>query len=899
MIPRLRPLLRWCALAVAIAAACVPAQRAQAQSYDAIAQILAFDGFPVELTTPLELSELQELLETARTQPPPQAVIAAYEQYLDGWVRARQAMEAERAQMMRRMPPPGQLSTRYFELDADAQQLFARAGAERTRLEDALFAAIAAAGRDDAARAGVATARQLRRAACLRETLQNLLPDAPTLAFADIEQLVTRVAHADPAAAARAHAALAPLFDERVQCMRRLADDVVAARRAACAAAKKRGITVLDVIEAAEGEFMLVETMNGPTTPDHGAAGAPGAEAPASTTPSGGASAAGANAAPFAAIAAIAEIDRIRTKGLGTLTLELLQRQVRACRVAADALGGELGTAFWLRVLGESPYTLCDPELGGGAGSFVEHLMRRKLDPARRDCLRAAWARWHAEWTARAVQALDATVAKMRTSAREGVAWIDDDLRISADALEQESTQSAKRAVEGCGARWRNADSEDELTPEEMEAMLEVPEPSVLDGLPGVSTLREAFRRQKQSEEEAADPDLAFAMDSRERSRTAIAPPPVALDALRAQLVELGSDDAVLASLESLHGAYAARWSEEVAPLETAVADARYDSSVPEADAASRRAALAAAARAVDGSLFAALRAVAGESREAQEAIAAIELARSLGDARVEGDPFYPGCDEANGGLRVNPVDVVLSAEIEPAARKAALAALAPLVPGLRERLAAYHESGERASREHAVAMARVELEEAVTADGDAALRRRMDAMREAIAAADAYCADASRAIDQACAAAGPQAEAALRRVALRRRFPSFFVDEAMAMQVAQDLAERASADADAVLRIAAALDHWRGVAATARERLIAVCGQRMEPFDPVAMSASAEISAAREQAMQAQAREECCQRALRQVAVELLRNAVPAPAAAGSRKFAAMAARAGLVPEP
>jgi hypothetical protein len=348
------------------------------------------------------------------------------------------------------------------------------------------------------------------------------------------------------------------------------------------------------------------------------------------------------------------------------------------------------------------------------------------------------------------------------------------------------------------------------------------------------------------------------------------------LRALR--LTASGAVDEV--AVGALLDAYETRWDDRVMPANSRAYELRselewtpdgVDAAVDGADAECRR-----EREAADAELLDACVAIVGASATDAELF---RFARSLGDARSEDGV------ELVAGLRVNPAEAVLSAELPAAQRAAALEVIRARAPAMREAVRAVQ-----------ACHARVRTAQSSCWNGamEAGFRERMEMNKERmpiIAGHESRWRDARRAARttfdaalQATMAAVEAVDAAgaasLRAVAERRAYPELFRPEEEIRRIASHLLELVPAE-DLALResIAAAADDARDVAVAGRRSAIAArrgsaAASVDDLADPAWAAASASIGAStcRAQAALSHAAER-----LRVVAPQSLRAKCPA----------------------
>jgi hypothetical protein len=300
-------------------------------------------------------------------------------------------------------------------------------------------------------------------------------------------------------------------------------------------------------------------------------------------------------------------------------------------------------------------------------------------------------------------------------------------------------------------------------------------------------------------------------------------------------------------TIRSLHADYMQRWGEVAEPLEVAYAESFYQSTMnadgvaqcpPCVRADAER--IAASAR-VEADFQAAIAAALGTGLSDSDA-ALLRMACNAGNPQSRANWSYLDQDML-GALRVNPALVVISAQLSPAARRAAVDVLAA-----RESPVCATITAERDTRMLLTASQRGSMPDSLASMSQLE-RLRFHTARQvhidqitanASAAARAARVTANEAINAVCNALSPEDAARVRTAAVRRGYPDAHRSDAEIAIVALTLCDVLPPEDIATrVAIATAADAWRAEATV-------VCQQRIERLNTLMNGSYADTEALR-----------------------------------------------------
>ena len=319
------------------------------------------------------------------------------------------------------------------------------------------------------------------------------------------------------------------------------------------------------------------------------------------------------------------------------------------------------------------------------------------------------------------------------------------------------------------------------------------------------------------------------------------------LPALLTTLRSLGMPEESADTIRSLHADYMQRWGEVAEPLEVAYEESFYQGTMnadgvaqcpPCVRADAER--IAASAR-VEADFQAAIAAALGTGLSDSDA-ALLRMACNAGNPQSLANRSYLDQDML-GALRVNPALVVISAQLSPAARRAAVDVLAA-----RESPVCATIKAERDTRMLLTASQRGSMPDSLASMSQLE-RLRFHTARQvhidqitanASAAARAARVTANEAINAVCNALSPEDAARVRTAAVRRGYPDAHRSDAEIAIVALTLCDVLPPEDIATrVAIATAADAWRSEATV-------VCQQRIERLNTLMNGSYADTEALR-----------------------------------------------------
>jgi hypothetical protein len=575
---------------------------------------------------------------------------------------------------------------------------------------------------------------------------------------------------------------------------------------------------------------------------------------------------------------------------------ELIEEQVRTVAAVMDALPAAARPFFALGI--ERQVQELQP---CASGAFVVTSIAAHGTSAEcRPCLLRALNAWRAEFPALLVRALqgyaravagqeDGVLPDGRDTARSA---LEDGWRTAQEALEL-------RVVAGCTGCVFEPASPDPAVAARAEAAApprRLPRPSAAD-VPEFAAMVaacEPFRwtfsdgtETSSADAPAADAAAGDPFGLHDQFPSNPVGDPVRAEWLCAVLRRCGVAPERLQAVEALVQDHEAEWARSVQPRcdEVGGISEFMDDQAgrPIGTQAAFDAALR-AARAADDALVAAVTDATG--LPADDA-ALLRLARRLGDARHE-SPIPGGMVDAvdEGALRANPAEVLLSTDIGPAARPAAVSAILAHGPELESRLAAVRAAAIESAKAFEDSSAGLPDEGAPSEDQRLAMIDVLERGAERVAVANAaHAAAVAQAIEAACAVLPAPDAAALRATLLRRRHPEAFMDEQLVRMTVAELLEALPADdAAAHVELAAMLDAWVALAWADRAHFVALADQ-----PPPAGMAHRDATAARAARIGPSMDS---RRALAVLAVERLALAAPPERLRASRRFRELVSR-------
>jgi len=757
----------------------------------------------------LPLNAVLAMLDGAGVTTPRSSVLDAYERYLADWRTAELANAAKRGASSGTDTPSRFYGDRPIaESRATVlQQLTAldACAAQRERLEDVLFAAIAVAS-DESMRPKIASVRAQR-------ALQSAVADQPSdiaslgaqLAEFDVEAALMRALPDDHDGLAAAMTALEPTRARRIAAIRALCQGVRQSRLDFAADMDRLGVSKMSMLDYMELRAADLASRS-PDSDDEPVAGT-----------------------EFARVAggmSQAYLDK-RQKLSGPASA-VLRAQWDACRVLLETLPPPARWKFALRLCEEVyDFNACnDPSTGIPLGGLLAPLVRPTLDNACRECLHSAIEKWRVDFPAFLVDAGSKLVDRQYQAlgkVDEKNQWYQANLAIS-EQFAKEFAAFEKRALAPCGAGCVGNEEES-------------PDWSLLAGISEAKSFVDAAKAEELEVEEAAQGETADPLSVALAQANGNDTPTSSfadLQALLATLRSFGMPEESADTIRGLHADYLKRWEEVVEPLEAAY-DESFRSATVNADGVAQcplcvRASEernAASAR-VDAEFQAAIAAVLGTALSDSDA-ALLRMACNAGNPQAATSWMYRIQLEQDmlGALRVNPALVVISAQLSPAARRAAVDVLAA-----RESPLCATIKAERDARFLLIVSRRGSTPDSYASMSTIERWRFHNNVRQAqldqvsmnaSAAARAARATANEAINTVCKALSTEDAARVRTAAVRRGYPDAHRSDAEIAIVALALCDALPPeDITTRVAIASAADAWRSEATV-------VCQQRIE----------------------------------------------------------------------
>lgn len=771
----------------------------------------------------LPLNAVLAMLDGAGVTTPRSSVLDAYERYLADWRTAELANAAKRGASSGTDTPSSSYGDRLIaesratvlqqltELDACA--------AQRERLEDALFAAIAVAS-DESMRPKIASVRAQR-------ALQSAVADQPSdtaslgaqLAEFDVEAALMRALPDDHDALAAAMTALEPTRARRIAAIRALCQGVRQSRLDFADDMDRLGVSkmsMLDYMELRAADLAL----RSPDSDDEPVAGT-----------------------EFARVAGgMSQAWLAKRQKLSGPASTVLRAQWDACRVLLETLPPRARWKLALRLCDEVyDFNACnDPSTGIPLGGLLAPLVRPMLDNACRECLHSAIEKWRVDFPAFLVDAGSKLVDRQYQAlgkVDEKNQWYQANLAIS-EQFAKEFAAFDKRALAPCGAGCVGNDEES-------------PDWSLLAGIAEAKSFIDAAQAEESEAEEAAKGETADPLSlalSQARGHNLPTSAFADLPALLATLRSLGMPEESADTIRGLHADYLKRWEEVAEPLVAAAYHASDQSSTLNADGLAQcpscvradEQRIAASAR-VEADFQAAIVAALGTALSDSDA-ALLRMICNAGNPQAS----YRWSDldqDTLGALRVNPAIVVISAQLSPAARRTAVDILAA-----RDSPVCATIKVERDARMLLTASMQASMPDSF-AGMNSMERLRFYNVRQshidqismnASAAARSARTTANEAINAVCDALSPEDAARVRTAAVRRGYPDAHRSDAEIAIVALTLCDVLPPEDIATrVAIATAADAWRSEATV-------LCQQRIERLNTLMNSSYADSAALR-----------------------------------------------------
>ena len=769
----------------------------------------------------LPLNAVLAMLDGASVTTPRSSVLDAYEHYLADWRTAELANAAKRGASSGTDTPSGPYAHPIAQSRATVLQQLTdldACAAQRERLEDALFAAIALAS-DEPMRAKIANLRAQR-------ALQSAVADQPTdtaalgaqLADFDVEAALIRALPDDHDALAAAMAALDSTRARRISAIRALCQSVRKSRLDFAADMDRLGVSTLSMLDYMELRA-ADRALRSPDSEDEPVAGT-----------------------EFARIAGgMTQAWAEKRQKLSGPASAVLRAQWDACRVLLETLPPPARWKFACRMCEEMyEFNACnDSSTGIPLGGLLAPLLRPTLDNACRECLHGAIEKWRVEFPKFLVDAGSQLVERQYQALGKVDAtnqWYQANIAIS----EQFATEFAafeKRALAPCGAQCVGNDEES-------------PDWLLLANIPEAKDIVDAAKAEESEAEQAAQGETADPLSlalSQANGNDTPTSSFADLPALLATLRSLGMPEESADTIRSLHADYMQRWGEVAEPLEVAYEESFYQGTMnadgvaqcpPCVRADAER--IAASAR-VEADFQAAIAAALGTGLSDSDA-ALLRMACNAGNPQSLANRSYLDQDML-GALRVNPALVVISAQLSPAARRAAVDVLAA-----RESPVCATIKAERDTRMLLTASQRGSMPDSLASMSQLE-RLRFHTARQvhidqitanASAAARAARVTANEAINAVCNALSPEDAARVRTAAVRRGYPDAHRSDAEIAIVALTLCDVLPPEDIATrVAIATAADAWRAEATV-------VCQQRIERLNTLMNGSYADTEALR-----------------------------------------------------
>ena len=769
----------------------------------------------------LPLSAVLAMLDGASVTTPRSSVLDAYEHYLADWRTAELANAAKRGASSGTDAPSGPYAHPIAQSRATVLQQLTELDAcatQRERLEDALFAAIALAS-DEPMRAKIANLRAQR-------ALQSAVADQPSetvalgaqLADFDVEAALIRALPDDHDALAAAMAALDSTRGRRISAIRALCQSVRKSRLDFAADMDRLGVSTMSMLDYMELRA-ADRALRSPDSEDEPVAGTEFARIAAGMTQ--------------------AWVDK-RQKLSGPASA-VLRAQWDACRVLLETLPPPARWKFACRMCEEMyEFNACNcSSTGIPLGGLLAPLLRPTLDNACRECLHGAIEKWRVEFPKFLVDAGSQLVERQYQALGKFDAtnqWYQTNIAIS-DQFAKEFAAFDKRALAPCGAQCVGNDEES-------------PDWLLLANIPEAKDIVDAAKAEELEAEQAAQGETADPLslalsqvNGNDTPTSSFADLPALLTTLRS----LGMPEESADTIRSLHADYMQRWGEVAEPLEVAYAESFYQGTMnadgvaqcpPCVRADAER--IAASAR-VEADFQAAIAAALGTGLSDSDA-ALLRMACNAGNPQSRANWSYLDQDML-GALRVNPALVVISAQLSPAARRAAVDVLAA-----RESPVCATIKAERDARILMIVSQRGLMPDSYA--GMSTIERwRFNNMRQeqmeqfsmsASTATRAARATANEAINAVCNALSPEDAARVRTAAVRRGYPDAHRSDAEIAIVALTLCDALPPeDITTRVAIATAADTWRSEANV-------VCQQRIERLNTLMNGSYADTEALR-----------------------------------------------------
>ena len=769
----------------------------------------------------LPLDAVLAMLDGASVTTPRSSVLDAYEHYLADWRTAELANAAKRGASSGTDTPSGPYAHPIAQSRAAVLQQLTdldACAAQRERLEDALFAAIALAS-DEPMRAKIANLRAQR-------ALQSAVADQPSetvalgaqLADFDVEAALMRALPDDHDALAAAMAALDSTRARRISAIRALCQSVRKSRLDFAADMDRLGVSTLSMLDYMELRA-ADRALRSPDSEDEPVAGT-----------------------EFARIAGgMTQAWAEKRQKLSGPASAVLRAQWDACRVLLETLPPPARWKFACRMCEEMyEFNACNcSSTGIPLGGLLAPLLRPTLDNACRECLHGAIEKWRVDFPLFLVDAGSQLVERQyQALGKVDVTnqWYQTNIAIS----EQFATEFAafeKRALAPCGAQCVGNDEE---SPDWL-LLANIPEAKdIVD-----AATAEELEAEQAAQGETADPlSLALSqVNGNDTPTSSFADLPALLTTLRS----LGMPEESADTIRSLHADYMQRWGEVAEPLEVAYEESFYQGTMnadgvaqcpPCVRADAER--IAASAR-VEADFQAAIAAALGTGLSDSDA-ALLRMACNAGNPQSLANRSYLDQDML-GALRVNPALVVISAQLSPAARRAAVDVLAA-----RESPVCATIKAERDTRMLLTASQRGSMPDSLASMSQLE-RLRFHTARQvhidqitanASAAARAARVTANEAINAVCNALSPEDAARVRTAAVRRGYPDAHRSDAEIAIVALTLCDVLPPEDIATrVAIATAADAWRAEATV-------VCQQRIERLNTLMNGSYADTEALR-----------------------------------------------------
>ncbi len=768
----------------------------------------------------LPLNAVLAMLDGAGVTTPRSSVLDAYEHYLADWRTAELANAAKRGASSGTDAPSGPYAHPIAQSRATVLQQLTdldACAAQRERLEDALFAAIALAS-DEPMRAKIANLRAQR-------ALQSAVADQPSetvalgaqLADFDVEAALIRALPDDHDALAAAMAALDSTRARRISAIRALCQSVRKSRLDFAADMDRLGVSTMSMLDYMELRA-ADRALRSPDSEDEPVAGTEFARIAAGMTQ--------------------AWVDK-RQKLSGPASA-VLRAQWDACRVLLETLPPPARWKFACRMCEEMyEFNACNcSSTGIPLGGLLAPLLRPTLDNACRECLHGAIEKWRVEFPKFLVDAGSQLVERQYQALGKFDAtnqWYQTNIAIS-DQFAKEFAAFDKRALAPCGAQCVGNDEES-------------PDWLLLANIPEAKDIVDAAKAEELEAEQAAqgetaDPlSLALSQVNGNDTPTSLF---ADLPALLTTLRSLGMPEESADTIRSLHADYLQRWGEVAEPLEVAYEESFYQGTMnadgvaqcpPCVRADAER--IAASAR-VEADFQAAIAAALGTGLSDSDA-ALLRMACNAGNPQLANRSYLD--QDMLGALRVNPALVVISAQLSPAARRAAVDVLAA-----RESPVCATIKAERDTRMLLTASQRGSMPDSLASMSQLE-RLRFHTARQvhidqitanASAAARAARVTANEAINAVCNALSPEDAARVRTAAVRRGYPDAHRSDAEIAIVALTLCDVLPPEDIATrVAIATAADAWRAEATV-------VCQQRIECLNTLMNGSYADSTALR-----------------------------------------------------